>query len=268
MSQLRHNQLLSKSSKGWKDYYRFVYPQFWTQEARRYEGDAYYQALLHLITPAPGERVLECGIGTGTTLALPLAQRGANVHGVDIAEPLLRTCREAFAQNHLSVACVQSDVESLPYADESFDWVVCISTAWYLPDFPRAVGEMARVARRGGRVIFDIINGWHPFQSLMYLHGHLYQAVRRLKRKVQGRPTEGCQMSWQLRTPLSVRRALRTLNLRVQVKGFFVLLPLSLPLLGEKGNLCRFVPLLAFGLQDTPLLRYFGGKVVFVCEKL
>jgi hypothetical protein len=52
------------------------------------------------------------------------------------------------------------------------------------------------------------------------------------------------------------------------MKGFFVLLPLSLPLLGEKGNLCRLVPLFAFGLQDAPLLRYFGGKVVFICEKL
>lgn len=259
---------LTKSTKAWKDHYRFTYHKFWTHEAQRYEGDAYYQALLNVITPAPGEKVLECGIGTGTTLSLPLARRGASVHGVDIAAPLLRTCRSEFARNNLDVACVQGDVESLPYADESFDWVVCVSTSWYLPEFPHAVGEMVRVTRRGGRVVFDIINGWHPFQALMYLHGHLYQAARRLKRRLQGRSTEGCQLTWQLRTPWSVRRALQAMNLRVQVKGFFVLLPLSLPLLGEKGNLCRFVPLLAFGLQDAPLLRYFGGKVVFLCEKL
>lgn len=259
---------MSTQQKTWKDHYRFTYHKFWTHEVQRYEGDAYYQALLNVITPTPGEKVLECGIGTGTTLSLPLAQRGANVHGVDIAEPLLRASREAFAQSHLNVTCVQSDIESLPYADESFDWVVCISTSWYLPDFPRAVGEMVRVTRRGGRVVFDIISGWHPFQSLMYLHGHAYQAIRRLKRKLQGRSMEDCQLSWKLRTPLSVRRALSTLNVRVQMKGFFVLLPLSLPLLGEKGNLCRFVPLFAFGLQDAPLLRYFGGKVVFICEKL
>jgi len=259
---------MSTQRKTWKDHYRFTYHKFWAHEARRYEGDAYYQALLNVITPAPGEKVLECGIGTGTTLSLPLARRGAHVHGVDLAEPLLRICRAEFAQSHLSVSCVRSDIESLPYADESFDWVVCISTSWYLPDFPRAASEMARVTRRGGRVVFDIINGWHPFQSLMYLHGHAYQAIRRLKRKLQGRSTEGCQVSWTLRTPPPVYRALSTLNVRVQVKGFFVLLPLSLPLLGEKGNLCRRVPLLAFGLQDAPLLRYFGGKVVFICEKL
>jgi ubiquinone/menaquinone biosynthesis C-methylase UbiE len=253
--------------KTWKNHYRFTYHKFWTHEAQRYEGDAYYEALLNVVTPAPGERVLECGIGTGATLSLPLAQRGASVHGIDIAEPLLRECRARFAENNLSVECVQGDVESLPYADASFDWVTCISTSWYLPDFPRALREMARVTRRDGHVVFDIINGWHPFQLLMYFYGHAYQAARRVKRRLQRRSTEGCFLSWTPRTLPSVQNVLSTLDVRVQVKGFFVALPLYLPFIGERGNLCRHFPLFSFGLQDALLLKYLGGKLVFICQK-
>jgi SAM-dependent methyltransferase len=197
-----------------------------------------------------------------------LAQRGARAHGMDIAEPLLRACRARFAQDNLNVDCVQADIELLPYADASFDWVVCISTSWYLPNFSRALSEMARVTRRGGRVVFDIINGWHPFQSLLFVYGHVYQTARRWKRRLQRRSTEECVMTWTPRTPPSVRRVLAALNLRVRVKGFFVALPLALPLMGERGNVCRHFPLFAFGLQDAPLLKNFGGKLVFICEKL
>src|SRR5947209_6031547 len=80
------------AARDWKAYYRWVYPAWWQQRAPRLGWSSYDAALLDLLDARPGERVLECGIGTGERYAIRLAQRGVRVWGADLAAALLRQC--------------------------------------------------------------------------------------------------------------------------------------------------------------------------------
>ena len=91
----------------------------------------------------PGASVLDLPIGTGR-MARRLAQAGYRVTGADISLPMLR---EAHA--NAATALLRADAESLPFANQSFDAVVCFRLMSHLPPQARAavLREMARVAR-------------------------------------------------------------------------------------------------------------------------
>lgn len=98
--------------------------------------------------PGPGiHAILDAGCGTGS--AAPLLARhwpGARVTGLDLAGGMTRLARPRLA------ACVQGDLEALPFAAASFD-LVWSSLAWQWCAAPRAAAEAARVLRPGGRLL-------------------------------------------------------------------------------------------------------------------
>ena len=119
---------------------------------------------------APGDRALDVCCGTGD-LALALAELwpGADVTGLDFTAEMLDIAREkAVARGEGAVAgetvaggrasatsprFVQGDLLSLPFADGEF---AAVTVGWgvrNVPDLPRALAEMARVTRPGGRVV-------------------------------------------------------------------------------------------------------------------
>jgi len=104
--------------------------------------------------------VLDLGCGDGTT-ALPAAQRGANVLGVDIAENLVSAGNARAAAAGLNNLRFQegdaSDLRDL--ADESFDLVVSIFGAMFAPRPFDVAGEMVRVTRSNGRIV---MGNWIP----------------------------------------------------------------------------------------------------------
>ncbi|MBI2833835.1 MAG: class I SAM-dependent methyltransferase [Acidobacteria bacterium] len=92
-----------------------------------------------------GARLLDVGCGTGRYLRL-LAGRGYRVAGIDGSAEMLA---------HASRACPEADLhhadaDQLPFADRSFDFVLCIEVLRYLPSPEAAIREMARVLRPGG----------------------------------------------------------------------------------------------------------------------
>jgi ubiquinone/menaquinone biosynthesis C-methylase UbiE len=92
-------------------------------------------------------RVLEVGCGPGNNF--PLYPAGLEVVATDVSEPMLERARRAARAARASITVEQADVESLPFADASFDAVV---GAWVLcsVDQPRALRELRRVLRPGG----------------------------------------------------------------------------------------------------------------------
>jgi SAM-dependent methyltransferase len=95
-----------------------------------------------------GERVLDVGCGTGN-LALTIAARAplAQVIGVDPSAAYVE-----FARSRTKSPNVQFMVGSageLPFADSSFDRVLCQLVLNFIPDCSQALGEMRRVARPG-----------------------------------------------------------------------------------------------------------------------
>ena len=114
--------------------------------------------LLHAIlretigrAPTGGARALDAGCGTGFQSAL-LRELGWQTHGVDVSAGLLAVAR----QRQPDAALALGSVEALPYSDARFDAIVCCgSTLSFVDDPGRALGELGRVLRPGGRLLLD-----------------------------------------------------------------------------------------------------------------
>ena len=118
------------------------------------------EALVASLGITPGLRVLDLGCGDGTT-ALPAAQRGAQVLGVDIARNLVeagsRRARELGLANCRFQHGDASNLHALP--DRSFDLVVSVFGAMFAPKPFDVAREMVRVTRPGGRIV---MGNWIP----------------------------------------------------------------------------------------------------------
>ena len=108
----------------------------------------------------PGMKVLDLGCGDGTT-ALPAAERGTSVLGVDIAENLVAAGNaRAEAKGLANLRFQQGDASDLAgLADASFDLVVSIFGAMFAPRADDVAREMVRVTRPGGRIV---MGNWIP----------------------------------------------------------------------------------------------------------
>jgi SAM-dependent methyltransferase len=94
---------------------------------------------------------LEVAIGTG----LNLAHYDANVRltGVDLSPEMLALAQTSTRDLGLTVDLKAGDAQDLPFADQSFDTVVCTYALCSVPDEARAIAEMKRVLKPGGRLI-------------------------------------------------------------------------------------------------------------------
>jgi SAM-dependent methyltransferase len=101
--------------------------------------------------PTLGARALDAGCGTGFQSAL-LSELGWQTHGVDVSAGLLALAR----RRQPAAALALGSVEALPYLDARFDAIVCCgSTLSFVDDPARALAELGRVLRPGGRLLLD-----------------------------------------------------------------------------------------------------------------
>lgn len=101
----------------------------------------------------PGSRVLEVGCGLGLQ-TLRLARRAApdgSVAGCDLSADFLAEAQRRAHAAGLDIAFRQARVESLPYAEHSFEMLWAERVLIYVPDVRQAVSEMRRVLCPGGR---------------------------------------------------------------------------------------------------------------------
>jgi len=104
--------------------------------------------------------ILELAAGTGVvTRQLALTLPGeATITATDLSQGMVD---EAASQpTARPVTWAVADAMSLPFADESFDLVVCQFGVMFFPDKPTAFAEMRRVLRPGGSVIFSVWDGF------------------------------------------------------------------------------------------------------------
>lgn len=106
----------------------------------------------------PHTRVLDVGCGTGV-VAITAARRGATVTGMDLTPALLSRAKENAELAAVSVEFQEGDVEDLPLADASFDFVLSQFGHMFGPRPHIAVAEMLRVLRPGGTMAFST---WPP----------------------------------------------------------------------------------------------------------
>ncbi len=101
---------------------------------------------------ARGLRVLEIGCGLGTD-GVRFAKAGADYTGVDLTDAAIELARKRFELSGLRGELRVSDAENLDFADESFDLVYSHGVLHHTPDIARAVSEIHRVLKPGGRAI-------------------------------------------------------------------------------------------------------------------
>ena len=112
----------------------------------------------------PGTRVLEYGCGTGSA-AFELAERGAEVVGIDISPVAVDRAAAAAAERGLDVRFQVMDAEALDVPDGSFD-LVCGSGILHHLDLARCFPEIRRVMSPGATAVFLEPMGHNPLLNL------------------------------------------------------------------------------------------------------
>jgi ubiquinone/menaquinone biosynthesis C-methylase UbiE len=134
----------------------------WTRLARMgcdiYRDFLNTPAFLAMLPEVRGLRGLDIGCGEGHNTRL-LAQRGAEMTGVDIAPTFIRHAREAETGEPLGIAYYAASATALPFADACFDFATAIMSLMEMANQEAAIAETHRVLKPGGFFQFSII---HP----------------------------------------------------------------------------------------------------------
>jgi ubiquinone/menaquinone biosynthesis C-methylase UbiE len=121
--------------------------------------------VVELAQPRPEYVVLDVATGAGH-MALALAPHVTQVIAYDMTKQMLaETQRNAVARGLTNVLTRQGTAEALPFPDGSFDIVTVRQAPHHYADVRAAVREMARVVKRGGRVI--IVDSVAPDDDLL-----------------------------------------------------------------------------------------------------
>jgi ubiquinone/menaquinone biosynthesis C-methylase UbiE len=108
--------------------------------------------LLVPFAEAAGQKVLEIGTGNGADAAM-FALNGAKYTGVDLTEAALDATRKHFSTLGLAGTFQRENAEALSFADKTFDWVYSHGVLHHTPDTQRAIDEVWRVLKPGGKAI-------------------------------------------------------------------------------------------------------------------
>lgn len=144
----------------------------WQRMARRYDNDMRYADRWWFT----GGREWACAQATGDVLEVAVGT-GLNLHhypanitltGIDLSPDMLAQAHQRVDALDRAVTLMEGNAQQLPFPDESFDTVVCTLGLCCIPDDRQAITEMARVLRRGGRlVLLDHVAATNPVLSLV-----------------------------------------------------------------------------------------------------
>jgi SAM-dependent methyltransferase len=153
------------------------------------DNDPMNALAVELLDPQPGDRVLEVGFGPGRGLER-LAERvpRGSADGVDHAELMVEVARRRNrrAVGEGRVRPRLGSLESLPWADATFDGAMAVNNHQFWPDPVAALHELGRVLRPGGRLVLAV-RVRHPeartrYDRIAYSEG----AEAALHRRVRG----------------------------------------------------------------------------------
>lgn len=127
---------------------------------------------------AKGRKTLELACATGHGLGL-LARSASELVGVDINAPMLSSAHAHYG-NRISLA--RASGVALPFADDTFECVLCLEATYYMPDFEHCLDEISRVAAPGARLLFVNANPQRPdfIRSPYSRHYHSADEFREL----------------------------------------------------------------------------------------
>lgn len=118
-----------------------------------------------IIPHIQGETILEVSFGNGYLMSQYASAQYA-IYGVDYNERMVRLAREKMEHAGSDVRLYQGNVEKLPFPDNCFDTIINTMALSGYPDGDKALREMNRVLKSGGRLLlvdFDYPKDWNAF---------------------------------------------------------------------------------------------------------
>ena len=154
------------------------FPDLGGAASTRYYADNEQRLFTEHFPPLEGLKILKTDLwdeAKNTRILAWASRQGAHAYGVDISEPIVMQARAAFDTGPGALQGAVGDVRDLPFADASFDAIYSMGTIEHFDETERAVHEMARVLKPGGRAIVGVPNRHDPF--LRPLFATVLQAI-------------------------------------------------------------------------------------------
>ena len=149
--------------------------RYWDRHSRGYDRQmGFFERRLFgdsrawVCSRAAGE-TLEVGVGTG--LNLPFYSRDVRLVGIDLSPGMLDIARRRAGELERAVDLREGDAQALDLPDAGFDTVVCTFSLCAIPDERRAIAEMRRVLRPGGRLLLadHVVGARWPVRAAQWL---------------------------------------------------------------------------------------------------
>ena len=138
---------------------------FRTNPILDYEQTVRSRAVLSLLKARAGETILDIGCGNARDI-VPILRANARIVGVDISPEMIRQGKSDLANAGFpDVDLRVGDATALDFPAGIFDAVLCSEVIEHIPDASRAIGEIFRVLRPGGRLVLSTPNraSWYGF---------------------------------------------------------------------------------------------------------
>jgi ubiquinone/menaquinone biosynthesis C-methylase UbiE len=143
-----------------------------------------------------GMSFLDVAAGSGA-LSIPAARLGATVLATDLSPAMLALLRKRAGREGLSIETAVMDGHALELDDNSFDMAGSQFGVMLFPDMPRAISQMVRVVKPGGRVLMIVYGDPHKIDFL----GFLVNAVQSVRPSFTGPPMDPPPLPFRLQNP-------------------------------------------------------------------
>jgi len=166
------------SPSAYRDFWAGVgerFPDLAGAASTRYYADNEQRLFAEHFPPLDGLKVLKTDLwdeAKNTRILAWAAARGARAFGVDISRPTVVQAGTAFDRPGAARSALRAavaDVRDLPFADASFDAIYSMGTIEHFDETERAIAEIARVLKPGGRAIVGVPNRHDPFLRPLFV---------------------------------------------------------------------------------------------------
>lgn len=130
-----------------------------------------HRLIFRLTGPLGGKSVLDAGCGDGTLARTAIREGAARVCGCDLDPRMVGKARATASRDGMPIDLAVARLQALPFPDNTFDVVTCITVLAFVPDAIQAVREMARVLRPGGCLVIGDLGKWSLWAARRRVRG-------------------------------------------------------------------------------------------------